>query len=145
MSGDPADRAFAERLTHLLSNVHAKGGKPESLRDAASGINDLAGEKVISASYLSQLKNGERTKPGHHVVAAIAAYYGVAVTYFSDGEVAARTDRQLGTVIAMRNTGVRQIALRAAGLSTESLDVILAMVENARRLEGLSEDPPPSS
>ena len=43
--------------------------------------------------------------------------------------------------MALRDQGVRNLAVRAAGLSTGSLQAILGMVEQARRLEGLPDDP----
>ena len=40
---------------------------------------------------------------------------------------------------------VRQVALRASGLSTESLETIAEMIERVRTLEGLPDDPAESA
>ena len=48
-------------------------------------------------------------------------------------------DAELDLVVALREGPIRQIALRAAGLSTDSLRAIAEMVEHVRRLEGLTD------
>jgi transcriptional regulator with XRE-family HTH domain len=133
---------LAQRLDHLFKTVHPKGRGPYTLREAAKEINDQAGEAIISAAYLSQLRTGEKTNPSHERLRTIAAFFGVDVTYFTDDEVAERTDSQLALVNAIRDSGVRELALRASGLSPETLKAILSMVEQARKIEGLPEDDP---
>ena len=39
----------------------------------------------------------------------------------------------------MRDNGVRAVAIRAAGLSETALEAVKALIDNARRLEGLDE------
>ena len=51
-------------------------------------------------------------------------------------------DAQLALLAAMRDSGVRAIALRSSGLSAASLQPIQGMVENARRLENLPHSRP---
>ncbi|WP_424534430.1 helix-turn-helix domain-containing protein [Sphaerisporangium viridialbum] len=139
---DSGPGVLAQRLDHLFKTVHPKGRRPYSLREAAKEINEEAGESIISAAYLSQLRTGEKTKPSHERLAAIARFFGVEVTYFTDDQVAERTDSQLALVNAIRDSGVRQLALRASGLSPETLAAILNMVEQARKIEGLPDDDP---
>jgi hypothetical protein len=43
----------------------------------------------------------------------------------------------------MRDNGVRAVAIRAAGLSDTALEAVKALIDNARRLEGLGEPKPP--
>ncbi|GGK82166.1 secretion protein EspR [Sphaerisporangium melleum] len=133
---------LAQRLDHLFRTVHPKGRKPYTLREAAKEINDETGRSVISAAYLSQLRTGEKTNPSHERLAAIARFFGVDVTYFTDDEVAERTDNQLAVINAVRDNGVRRLALRASGLSPETLQALLSMVEQARKIEGLPDDDP---
>jgi len=71
------------------------------------------------------------------VLQAIARFFGVPETYFSDDLTAAQADEQLDLLQAMRDDGVRAVALRAAGLSERSLAAVKALIENARHLEGL--------
>jgi transcriptional regulator with XRE-family HTH domain len=130
---------IARRLDHLFGTVHPPGRGPYTLREVAEAINQTAGTKLISVAYLSQLRRGQRTEPSHSRLAAIATFFGVDVRYFSDDQAAQRTDEQLDMLAVMRDSGVRSVALRAAGLSETSLQAVRAVIENARRLEGLDE------
>ncbi len=49
-------------------------------------------------------------------------------------------DDDLDLVAAMRDAGVRQVALRARGLSPQTLRHVTAMIDAARGLEGLTQD-----
>jgi hypothetical protein len=68
---------------------------------------------------------------------ALAGFFGVSPAYFVDDEIAAETDAELDFVVALRDAPVKQIALRAIGLSHESLATISDMIERVRQLEGL--------
>ncbi len=52
-------------------------------------------------------------------------------------KVQAEVDAQLRLLVAMRDAGVREVALRAQGLSAKSLAVVADMIERTRELEGL--------
>ena len=131
------ENLLAQRLNRLFATVHPAGRGPYTLREAADAINSEAGETIISASYLSQLRAGQRREPSHSRLAAIARFFGVDVDYFSPEVSADDADRQTEVLTAMRDAGVRTIALRAHGLSDSSLAAVLAVIDNARRLEHL--------
>ena len=133
------ENVLAQRLNRLFATVHPAGRGPWTLREVADAINSEAGETIISASYLSQLRAGQRREPSHSRLAAIARFFGVDVDYFSPEVSAEDADRQTEVLTAMRDAGVRAIALRAHGLSEPSLAAVLAVIENARRLENLPE------
>ena len=59
------------------------------------------------------------------------------VDYFSDQVSDEDAGRQSEVLTAMRDAGVRAVALRAYGLSEASIAAVLAVIENARRLENL--------
>jgi transcriptional regulator with XRE-family HTH domain len=128
---------LAKRLERLFATVHPPGRGPYSTREAAEAINEAADRPLLSYNYLYQLRRGTKAEPGHTRLAAIAKFFEVPVTYFSDDEAASEIDEQLELLAALRDQGVRHIAFRAAGLSPGSLRAILAVIENARRLEGL--------
>jgi transcriptional regulator with XRE-family HTH domain len=130
---------IAQRLNHLFETVHPPGHGPYSLREVVEAINDDAGTKLLSAAYLSQLRTGQRAEPSHSRLAAIAKFFGVDIRYFADEETARATDDQLEFLAAMRDSGVRAVAIRAAGLSDTALEAVKALIDNARRLEGLDE------
>ena len=135
--GSSQVNVLADRLERLFETVHPAGRGPYSLREAAAAINDTAGETIISATYLSQLRSGQRTEPSHSRLVAIARFFGVGVDYFSGAVPAEEASRQAEVAAAMRNAGIRQLALRAHGLSDSSLAAVLAVIDNARRLEHL--------
>lgn len=138
MTGDSGQgNVLADRLERLFETVHPAGRRPYSLREVAAAINDTAGETIISATYLSQLRSGQRTEPSHSRLVAIARFFGVGIDYFSDAIPAEDARRQAEVAAAMRNAGIRQLALRANGLSDSSLAAVLAVIDNARRLENL--------
>lgn len=139
MTENAAPGLIAQRLNHLFETVHPPGRGPYSLREVVEAINEDAGSRLMSAAYLSQLRTGQRTEPSHSRLAAIAKFFGVDIRYFSDDETALATDEQLEFLAAMRDSGVRAVAIRAAGLSDTALEAVKALIDNARRLEGLDE------
>jgi len=138
MAGDGSQgNVLAERLDHLFATVHPRDRRPYTLREVADAINAEAGAPIISVSYLSQLRAGQRTEPSHSRLVAIARFFGVDVDYFSADASAEDAGQQIEFLTAMRDAGVRSIALRAHGLSESSLAAVRAVIENARRLEHL--------
>jgi transcriptional regulator with XRE-family HTH domain len=137
---------LAQRLDRLFATAHPPWRGSYNIKEAVAAINETAGSQVISYNYLYQLRRGTRAEPGHSRLAAIARFFGVPVTYFTDDEEAAASveahleEREIAA--ALRDQGVRNVAFRAAGLSAESLAAILTVIENARRLEGLPDGAP---
>jgi ESX-1-secreted protein regulator len=129
--------AFAKRLEHLFETIHPAGRGQYTNREVAEEINQAAGHQVLSHTYLWQLRNGKRDKPSHDRVVAIAEFFGVSPAYFSDDDIASRTDAQLQEIAILRDRGVRGLALRAQGLSDKTIASFIAMMDNAREIEGL--------
>src|SRR5271165_495575 len=82
--GEPG--VLARRLQRLFATVHPPGRGPWTLKEAAAAINEAAGTQLISYNYLYQLHRGTKSEPGHTRLAAIARFFGVPVSYFSDDE-----------------------------------------------------------
>jgi len=137
-----ARRTFAEKLDHLFRTIHPAGRGPYSYNEVAGAIRER-GSATISPQYLWLLRRGERDNPTIQHVEAIADFFGVPAAYFLDDERSARIDEELAALAAFRDASVRQVALRAAGLSTQSLGVIQDVIDQVRRLEGLSQPGPP--
>jgi len=135
---DAPKNVIARRLEHLIATVHPAGRGPYLLREIADGANAAAGEPVVSVAYLSQLRLGQRKTPSYKVLEAIARFFGVPATYLYDELTDEQADRQLELLQAMRDAGVRSVALRASGLSEKSLQAVKALIESARDLEGLN-------
>lgn len=134
--------SLADKINRLFEALHDDdGGGPRSNDEVAEAIT-LAGTK-ISASYLWLLRTGRRDNPGKNHLEAIAGYFRVPPAYFFDDRIAQEIHAELDLLAAMRKAGVRELALRAADLSADSVRAIAAMVEHARRLEQLEPGSPP--
>jgi transcriptional regulator with XRE-family HTH domain len=131
----PAGRTLAQKLDHLFRAVHPARAE-YSYEEVAKAIQQRGGP-TISATYLWQLRKGLRDNPTKKHLEAMADFFGVSPAYFFDDEVAARIEAELALLAALRDASVRQIALRATGLSSESLEAIAEMIDRVRQLEGL--------
>lgn len=132
---------LSEKLDRLFRAVRPAGRGEYSYQEVATAIR-AEGGPTISATYLWQLRKGLRDNPTRNHLAALARFFGVSPAYFFDEDTAEAVDAQLSLLVTMRDASVRDVALRAAGLSVESLAAIQAVIEHARRLEGLG-DPEP--
>ena len=135
-TGRPRPQTLAEKLDRLFATLHARGRARYSYRAVADAIQAHGGP-TLSASYLWQLHTGRKDNPTKRQLEGLAAFFGVPPDYFFDDEAAARLDAELALVAALRDAGVRRIALRAAGLSPRSLTVLAGLLDHLRRLEGL--------
>ena len=144
MISDPP-HPLAAKLNHLFGKVLDTDGRPFSNQQVADKIA-ASGGPTVSATYIWQLRKGLRDNPTVNHLAALAEFFGVPQAYFLDDEVAERVDSQLALLTALRDAGVQQVALRAAGVSPDGLRAITAMLEHVRHAEGLrDESGPPSS
>ncbi|MGW9715144.1 helix-turn-helix domain-containing protein [Streptomyces albidoflavus] len=143
-------KTLAERLDHLFATVHPKGRGPYSYEEVASGIKRQGGA-TISASYIWQLRSGGKDNPTKRHLEALGSFFGVPVSYFFDDEESRHIQAEIDALAAMRDAGVRSVALRASGLSDRSLQIISDVIDRARELEGLrssepeADDSPPKS
>ncbi|MGH3739562.1 MAG: helix-turn-helix domain-containing protein [Micromonosporaceae bacterium] len=130
-------RTLAEKLDYLFRVVHPKGRGEHTYREVAQAINDADDGMTISASYLWQLRRGDKDNPTIRHVEALAKFFGVPPSYFLDDAAAGEITAQLDLLAAMRDSEVREIALRASDLSDAALKMIKGLIENTRELEGL--------
>lgn len=133
------ERTFAELLDYLFREVHPKDRGPYTYAEVSQGIRDTS-NVTISASAIQQLRTGKNSNPKMETVRALASFFGVPAGYFFEEEVAERTRAEIEVVAAMRDQEVRRVALRANGLSTSSLQMLNAVIDQARRLEGMPDD-----
>jgi transcriptional regulator with XRE-family HTH domain len=131
---------LAEKLDRLFQTVRRGGRAEYSYEEVAAAIR--ADGVMISHTYVWQLRKGLRDNPTKRHLEALAQFFGVSPAYFLDDEAARTIDAQLEMLGALRDGGVRSVALRAVGLSESSLKAIQAMIEQARRIEGLPDDGP---
>ncbi|MFD7070635.1 Secondary metabolite protein [Streptomyces sp. NPDC059913] len=134
------ERSFAELLDYLFREIHPPARGPYTYAEVAHGIGETSGI-TVSASAIQQLRTGTNTNPKLQTIRALAGFFGVNPGYFFDEEEAERQRAEIQVVAAMRDQGVRRVALRASGLSAESLSIVDTVIRQARRLEGMPEDP----
>lgn len=129
---------LADKLDHLFRTVHPADRGEYSHQEVADGVQRLGGP-TISASYVWQLRRGDRDNPTMRHLEALAAFFGVPPAYFFDeNEETAKTIRsELELLAALRDAGVRRIALRAVGLPPKSLVSVEQMIDLVRGLSGL--------
>ena len=136
--------ALAAKVDHLFRTVRPRDGGEYSFEEVAEALRARGGP-TISATYLWQLRKGVRDNPTKRHLEALAGFFGVPAAYFFDDEETRRIDAELTLLTALRDAPVRQIALRASGLSPKSLEAIADMVDRVRELEGLPQATPPSA
>lgn len=129
--------SIAEKLDRLFRQVRPvspqrdqrhEGGQVEpSYMAVAEAIRATQGVP-ISHTYIWQLRTGRRDNPTVAHLTALAAYFGVPVSYFLDDEQTRRIDAQLDLLQTIRDAGVTQIALRAADVSPRGRETISELI-----------------
>jgi transcriptional regulator with XRE-family HTH domain len=130
----PQAGLIASRLDRLFRSVHPKERGPYTPGEVAAAINDAAGENVISGTYVWQLRTGRRNNPTYRHLIALARFFGVSPMYFFDDAETERGAIPAEVALALQDDDVREIALRAAGLSERSLKAIKDLIDSARAL-----------
>ncbi|MFJ4800878.1 transcriptional regulator [Streptomyces murinus] len=134
---------LADKLNHLFEKVkNPATGKRYTNAEAARVIRESGGEGgvTVSESAISQLRSGLKPNPTMNTVKALAGLFGVEPQYFFPGydvEESEKIRASVDLIAAVDDSEVRGLALRANGLSADSLKMITAVIEGARRLEGL--------
>ena len=138
--------SLADKLEHLFRLVHPPG-RGEYPNEEVARVIEAKGGPTISGAYIGMLRRGERDNPTKKHLEALAGFFGVSPAYFFDDEVAGRIQEQLGLLVELRDSPVQQVALRAQGISPQSLAAVREIIEKVRQIEGLPDDdsdPPPA-
>ncbi|MFC8537946.1 XRE family transcriptional regulator [Streptomyces sp. NPDC057249] len=125
-NGDPAK---TNRATGEFSNAH--------VAETVSGY----GDGTLTAAYIGKLRAGEGDNPSIRVARLLARFFQVPAGYFVEDDVTESIVSQFQLVRQLHEQGVKNLAMRAAGLSPASKEALLKMVDAARALEGLPESP----
>ncbi|MEV6984605.1 helix-turn-helix domain-containing protein [Sphaerisporangium sp. NPDC051017] len=133
-------RPLAEQLDHLFRTVRQPDGTTYSYEQAAREIARRG--TPVSHTTLWKLRTGRTDDLSVSHLVAIAGFFGVEPAYFFDDAYAEQANVRLELLPAMRDAGVRRIAMRAAGLSHSSIENIAVMIAHLRTLEGLPPDSP---
>jgi transcriptional regulator with XRE-family HTH domain len=128
---------FARRLRSLIEALYPDERTRPGYARLAQEIRERTGGS-ISGTYLWELTTARKRNVTIEQLGILAQFFGVPPEYFLNDEVAERVGAQLALVTALRDAKVRSLALRADGLSPATLDALLIMVNEARRVEKLS-------
>lgn len=137
-SGRPLLNKLDERLNALIVAIYPDEGKRPGYARIAQDIRERTGGS-ISSTYLWELATGKKRNVTLEQLDVLAEYFGVPPEYFLNDQVAEQVSEQLALASALRDVKVRALALRAEGLSPASLDALLTMVNEARRVQKLTD------
>jgi transcriptional regulator with XRE-family HTH domain len=133
-NGQNAGKSLAEKIDHLFATIRPPGGGEFTFEQVAEAISQR-GEIKLTPVYVSQLRRGQRTNPTVGVLEELAWFFGVSPAYFFDNKLDSQIEAELALLTAMRNASVREIALRAAELSPESLRNLATLIDHWSQLE----------
>ena len=128
---------LAWKINRLFETLHPEG-REYKLSEVVEGIRSQGGPQ-LSPAYLWQLRHGVRTNPTKEHLEAIAHFFGVSPAYFYDDPAARDLIDRLALADALQNGQVARLALRANGLSEETLAAVARIIEQARQIEGLGD------
>ena len=123
----PPEGLLAERLDRLFRTMHPKDRGPYTPAEAAEAINEAAGERMVSGTYLWLLRTGQRDNPTMKHLIAIVRLFGVPPTYFFPDDAMRQDAVPAELAAALSDDKVRDMALQA----------ITDMINSARTVEGL--------
>ncbi|QLH19368.1 hypothetical protein [Streptomyces sp. Rer75] len=143
-SDRPLLRKFDQRLNELIQAIYPDERHRPGYARLAKEIRDTTGG-TISGTYLWELATGKKRNITLEQLDVLAQFFGVPPEYFLNEEVSELVRAQLGLATALRDIKIRNLALRAEGLSSASLDALLTMVNEARRVQELPNISPPGA
>lgn len=131
---------LAERLDVLFTTVPRSDDSNE-FHTSASVAEELRKQGIdVTSNHIRALRTGRRNNPSFRLLVGLAELFHVPIDYFVDDSVAQEIQESLDALVAIRGTAVQQIMLRAHGVSSESLDSVLNLLDQIRRIEGLDSE-----
>jgi transcriptional regulator with XRE-family HTH domain len=131
MSDSPTLIDLAGRLDQLFREHEVTNAA------VAAAINTAAGQNVITPSYLSMLRRGQRTRISADKLGRLAAYFGVDLSYFTSPFALADLSQPVFTALA--DARVRTLAVTASGLSDASLVILVQTAARFKEAEAASQ------
>ena len=130
----PGKSSLADKIDRLFQVVRRPDREPYSNEEVATACREATGES-FSTTYLWQLRTGRRDNPTKRHLEALAQFFAVPPAYFFDDEQSTKIAEELELLGALRDAGVRDVALRAVTLSPDGLDTISDMIDAIARRE----------
>ncbi|GAB2575961.1 hypothetical protein GCM10027168_06160 [Streptomyces capparidis] len=131
---EAAATTLAQRIDRLFDLVRRPDRQQYTHEEVARACRAATGES-FSATYLWQLRTGRRDNPTKRHLEALAQFFQVPPAYFFDDEQGERVAREVELLGALRDAGVRDVALRAVNLSPEALGTISDLIDVIARRE----------
>ncbi|MFC0542164.1 helix-turn-helix domain-containing protein [Kutzneria chonburiensis] len=128
--------SLAAKIDKLFQVVRKPSREQYSHDEVAKACREATGES-FSTTYLWQLRTGRRDNPTKRHLEALAQFFEVSPAYFFDNEQSAKIAEELELLGALRDAGVRNVALRAVTLSPAGLDTISDMIDAIARREAI--------
>ncbi|MFJ6017596.1 transcriptional regulator [Streptomyces sp. NPDC092952] len=142
-AGAPGGRrvSLAEKLGHLFDvTVNPATGRRYTNAEVSQSIAQECGGVRVAESTIASIRTGVKPNPTLKTIEALARIFKVAPDYFFpdfDVDETAKVQASFELIRAVKDSGLQGIAMRANGLSPASLEMITAVINQARRLEGL--------
>ena len=133
---EPEPTSLAAKIDKLFQVVRKPNREQYSHDEVARACREATGES-FSTTYLWQLRTGRRDNPTKRHLEALAQFFQVSPAYFFDDEQSAKIAEELELLGALRDAGVRNVALRAVTLSPAGLDTINDMIDAIARREAI--------
>jgi transcriptional regulator with XRE-family HTH domain len=133
---EPEPTSLAAKIDKLFQVVRKPSREQYSHDEVAKACREATGES-FSTTYLWQLRTGRRDNPTKRHLEALAQFFQVSPAYFFDDEQSAKIAEELELLGALRDAGVRNVALRAVTLSPAGLDTISDMIDAIARREAI--------
>ncbi|MFE5588483.1 XRE family transcriptional regulator [Kitasatospora sp. NPDC056531] len=141
--GGPGEvSGLSARIEALFHTVRRPDREQYTNEEVARACREATGES-FSTTYLWQLRTGRRDNPTKRHLEALAHFFQVPPAYFFDERQGAEIAKELALLGALRDAGVRSLALRAVGLSPEGLDTVSELVDVIARRDAARKRPSP--
>lgn len=132
--------SLATKINRLVEAARRPGERPLSNKAIAAGVTE-SGERM-SETFVSYLRSGARDNPTKRTIEGLARYFGVPSSYFLDDDP--ETTASLELLVAMRDSDVRSILMRASELDPGLRGVVSRMIADlstAQRTGKTAHDP----
>jgi ESX-1-secreted protein regulator len=137
-------KTLAEKTDWLFQNVRdPEDGQSYSNARIAAMIEHLCPGFSVTPTTIWNIRTGKSDNPSWKLIEGLAKAFGVTSLYFTDDDAEQQTQEELALLAALRDAGVRSLALRAQGLSPQSLATVRELIERVRELEGLRDNRQP--
>lgn len=126
-----AQEEFVARLNRVFAVLHTPGRGPYSNSEFL--IFMRTGGTVVSAPYLSQLRNGQRGRPSLQALESIAHAFRIDVRYFTDSGYADELEADLVMLELAQNSAAAELTAKLLDLPEAVREQLLADAEQFDR------------